>query len=376
MTLLKVEHLVKRYTADVPVVDDVSFEVRPGEVFVLLGESGCGKTTTLRAIAGFERADAGRIEFDGRLLDGDGRHVRPERRGVGFVFQDYALFPHLSVLRNVMYGLRGLGRQARRDRAMQVLKMVGLLHARDRRPQELSGGQQQRVAVARSVAPSPKLILLDEPFSNVDAGMRAAMRGDLRQTLEHEGMSAVLVTHDQEEALSFADRLAVMHEGRIAQSGRPEDVYRRPATAFVAQFLGRTNLVRVMGRGEVADTPLGPVRLSHRTQGEAIVSMRPEHLTLRPPQLGRPRGTVILRTYKGHDLSFKVRVDKRTYEVHTDFRCPFVPGDTVNVVPRESAVVLRDELHGRAGDSLPRNQALMAEAQASEAGGGSRGERP
>lgn len=345
--MLEVKNLTKHFVAgEQPVVDDVSFRVRQGEVFVLLGPSGCGKTTTLRIVSGFERADSGQVFVEGRKLEGNGSHIRPEGRGIGFVFQDYALFPHMSVLGNVMYGLKKGSRAARRDRATHLLKLVGLSNFMNRRPHELSGGQQQRVALARTIAPSPKLVLMDEPFCNLDAAMRSTMRSEIRALLTKEGMTTVLVTHDQEEAVSFGDRIAVMHAGRVEQIGPPEAVYRRPRTPFVAQFLGRTNLVQVHADGQFAQTPLGRVKLNRDATGDVVVSMRPEHLRLEAPQPGFPSGEVKTRIYKGHDLTFKVHVNRRTYEVHTDYRCPFVPGDNVRVVPIENAVVVETSVHG------------------------------
>jgi len=340
--ILEASNLAKQYVADGPeVVHDVSFRVDRGEVFVLLGPSGCGKTTTLRMLAGFERADRGEVRLDGQLLEGPGGvHVRPEQRGMGFVFQDYALFPHLTVLENVIYGLKGMGRKKRRARAMELLELVGMAQCADRKPQDLSGGEQQRIALVRSMAPSPKMILMDEPFSNLDAALRSSTRAEVRSLLGREGMSAVLVTHDQEEALSFGDRIAVMTGGRIEQVGRPEQVYRRPKTSFVAQFLGRTNLIDVNAEGNLAKTPLGPVRLNRSLHGPVTVSIRPEHLQLDAPQPGSPRGRVLDRVYKGHDLSFSVQINSRTYEVHTDYRCTFQSGDDVRIVPTENAVVL------------------------------------
>jgi iron(III) transport system ATP-binding protein len=339
--LLEASNLAKQYTAGgLPVVHDVGFRVERGEVFVLLGPSGCGKTTTLRMIAGFEPADRGEVRLDGILLEGPGVHMRPEKRDIGFIFQDYALFPHLTVLENVIYGLKSMSKSQRCDRGMELLELVGLADCRDRKPQELSGGEQQRIALARSMAPAPKLILMDEPFSNLDAALRSSTRAEVRDLLARQGMSAILVTHDQEEALSFADRIAVMNHGHIEQVGRPEQVYRRPQTTFVAQFLGRTNLLSVDAKGEIAHTPLGPIRLNRSMHGQGSVSIRPEHLQLDAPQPGFPRGRVLDRVYKGHDLSFTVQIDELIYEVHTDYRCTFQSGDDVRIVPIENAVVL------------------------------------
>lgn len=344
-TLLTVEGLTKRFAPEAPpVVQSVGFAVAEGEIFALLGPSGCGKTTTLRLVAGFERADAGTVVLAGRPLTATGTHVPPERRGVGLVFQDYALFPHLSVLQNVAFGLRHLPRAERPGRAREALELVGLSGLEARRPQRLSGGQQQRVALARALAPRPGLILLDEPFSNLDALLRQSTRAEIRTLLKEWGTTAVLVTHDQEEALSFADRLAVMRAGRIEQVGTPEEVYYQPRTLFVAQFLGRTNLLLSQAAGEEAETPLGRVGLSCSAKGPVLLSLRPEHLTLEAPDAGRGlRGTVVGREFKGHDITFHVQCDGSDYLVHTHNRMPYELGDAVCVCPLEKAVVLESQ---------------------------------
>jgi len=341
-SLLSVQHLTKRFGPGAPpVVHDVSFDVADGEIFAILGPSGCGKTTTLRCVAGFERPTEGTIATQERTLSGPDVHVPPEERGVGLVFQDYALFPHLSVLDNVAFGLNGDTHDDRAARGREVLDMVGLNGFEDRQPQHLSGGQQQRVALARALAPEPDLILLDEPFSNLDALLREETRQEVRQLLKDKGMSAVLVTHDQQEVLSFADRLAVMRGGQIDQIGPPEAVYDRPRTLFVAQFLGRTNLLLSQAHGPEADTPLGTVPLTKEAEGTVMVSLRPEHLTLKPPEgSDGPLGTVVERAFKGHDITYRLECDGSEYLVHTHSRVSFQPGDTVCICPHAEAVVL------------------------------------
>lgn len=222
-----------------PAVADASFEVEAGEIFALIGPSGCGKTTTLRMIAGFEDTDSGSIELAGD----DITRVEAEKRGVGIVFQDYALFPHLNVLDNVGFAIRDVGRRERNRRAGSFLDMVGLAGYGERFPDQLSGGQQQRVALARTFAARPRLILLDEPFSNLDSALRQATRREIRQLLKQNGVGAVFVTHDQEEALTLSDRIAVFNQGRVEQVGTPREVYEFPQTAFVAGFLGVSNLI-------------------------------------------------------------------------------------------------------------------------------------
>ncbi len=342
--ILSIQGLTKRFVAGAPpVVDEVSFTVGNGEIVALLGPSGCGKTTTLRLIAGFEHADAGTVTVGGRLLTGPSIHVPPEARGVGVVFQDYALFPHLSVLENVLFGLQRLPRSQRVARAREALKLVGLSGYENRKPHELSGGQQQRVAIARTLAPMPQLVLLDEPFSNLDALLRQATRQEIRTVLKEAGLSALLVTHDQEEALSFADRVGVMRAGRIEQVGTPEEVYYQPRTLFVAQFLGRTNLILSRAAGDTAETPLGRIGLNRPAAGDVLLALRPEHLTLEAPDSASGcRGRVVGREFKGHDITFRVELNGAEYLVHTDNLVPYQPGDLVSVRPLAPAVVLEN----------------------------------
>ena len=342
--LLSVQNVTKRFSPQLaPVVNNVSFEVGAGEIFALLGPSGCGKTTTLRLIAGFERAESGEIHVEGRCIESPSIHTAPESRQIGFVFQDYALFPHLNVLDNVAFGLRKLSPKDRRDRALEALAMVELAALRDRKPHDLSGGEQQRVALARSMAPSPKLILLDEPFSNLDAGLRQSTRREVRQLLKNAGMSAMLVTHDREEALSFADRVAVMENGRLEQTGAPEAVYNHPKTPFVAEFLGKTNLIPGDARGDCAETGLGTFKLDCHATGRVLLSIRPEHLTMIHAAAGDKNakfGKIIEREFKGHDLTYRVQVEAKDYFVQTDYRCPYQIGDWVQLKAVEPAVAL------------------------------------
>jgi iron(III) transport system ATP-binding protein len=340
--LLTVESITKRFAAT-PVVKDVSFTVYPGEIFALLGPSGCGKTTTLRIIAGFERADTGTISMTERSLANSSVHVPPESRGIGFVFQDYALFPHKNVLDNVAFGLRKVPKKTRRDRAFEVLDMVGMTDLHGRLPHHLSGGEQQRVALARSIIARPKLLLLDEPFSSLDPGLRQTTRDEVRALLKAEGISAVLVTHAQEEALSFAERLAVMKDGTVEQIGTPEVVYRQPKTAYVADFLGQTNFVNAYVKEGVAETPFGRVAVEGAATGEMLLSIRPECLTMVAPDAGNSGtkgGRIVGQAFKGHDFTYRVEVDGQFYLVQTDYRCPFQVGDTVRL-EAVSAVIVR-----------------------------------
>jgi iron(III) transport system ATP-binding protein len=238
MPLLEVDRIAHAYGRHV-VVSDLSFSLAAGEIGCLLGASGCGKTTALRLIAGFERPDAGEVRIDGETVGSPTRLVPPERRAIGMVFQEYALFPHLSVADNVGFGLRKSAVAARRERVDELLRLVGLAGQGGRYPHELSGGQQQRVALARALAPSPRLLLLDEPFSNLDIELRERLSLEVRDILKTTGTTAILVTHDQHEAFAVADVVGIMQHGRIEQWAPPYDLYHRPATRFVADFVGQ-----------------------------------------------------------------------------------------------------------------------------------------
>lgn len=342
--LLVVKHIEKSFEKDVPVVQKTTFDVNENEIVALLGPSGCGKTTTLRIIAGFERLDAGEVYLDGVLLSSRENNIQPQKRGIGFVFQDYALFPHMTALDNVAFGLTELPKFKRKVFAEEVLCRTGMGDHKHKSPAELSGGQQQRVALARAIAPEPKLVLLDEPFSNLDAMLRDTTRKEVRSILKKAGMSAVLVTHDQEEALSFADRIAVMNNGRIEQIGTPEEVYYKPKTKFVAQFLGRTNIFEAeVNDSDTIDTELGSLKLNCRAKGQITCSIRPEHLTITKPNgssAGCTKGVVVAREFRGHDITYHVECNGERYIVHTDNRILFNRFDEVVVSPLEPAVVL------------------------------------
>ena len=288
----------------VTALDGVDLAVPAGSLTALLGPSGCGKTTLLRVVAGFERPDGGSVSVGGRVVAGPGVHVPPERRRVGIVPQEHALFPHLSVAANVGYGLgRGAGRAPRVE---QVLALAGLGGLGERMPHELSGGQQQRVALARALAPEPSVVLLDEPFGSLDAALRAELRLEIATVLRQSGATAVLVTHDQDEALSMADLVAVMRDGRIVQLGAPDDVYCRPADLWVAGFVGRANVIggEMVGPGKVA-CALGILEaVGGRPSGPVRLAVRPEQLRLVSDGAGD--GRVEHRQYFGHDALLAV----------------------------------------------------------------------
>jgi iron(III) transport system ATP-binding protein len=340
-TIVEIKNISKSFTKNNPVVNDVTFDVKPDEIFALLGPSGCGKTTTLRLIAGFEYADSGSIMIQNKIVEQDKTHALPQERGIGFVFQDYALFPHMTAIQNVAFGLKDIPKNKREVFAEEVLCRTGMEKYKDRTPDELSGGQQQRVALARAIAPKPKLVLMDEPFSGLDAMLRDSTRKEVRAILKKSGMSAILVTHDQEEALSFADRIAVMNNGKIEQIGTPEEVYYQPKTQFVAQFLGRTNLFRAYADGgNEVDTQFGGVRINKNAKGLILCSIRPEHLGIVKADLEEDCGTIIGREFRGHDITYYVLFRGDRYIVHTDNRDIFELDDKVIMKPLEQAVVL------------------------------------
>lgn len=301
---LTIQRLSRRYGSLVA-VNDVSLELEAGKFMALLGPSGCGKTTLLRLIAGFEQPDSGVIMIGGRTVVGPcGAGIPPEQRRVGMVFQDYALFPHLNVAQNVAYGLP---RNPERDaRVHELLTLVGLADAGRRMPHELSGGQQQRVALARALAPRPALILLDEPFSNLDAGLRLTVRNEVRQILRREGATALFVTHDQEEALSIADLVGVMISGRIVQVAPPRELYERPATRAVAAFVGAANFVSAEAHGLVAQSVLGPLPLLTPHHGPVQVLIRPEAIELIIDDQSPHQ--IIERNYFGADVRCEIRL--------------------------------------------------------------------
>jgi iron(III) transport system ATP-binding protein len=298
--LIRARGLVKRF-GSVTALEGFDLDVPRGVILALLGPSGCGKTTALRVLAGLEAPDAGEVDVGGRRMTGGGTFVPPERRRIGMVFQDWALFPHLDVAHNVAFGVEGRDQ----DRVWELLSMMGLGGMERRMPHELSGGQQQRVAVARALAPRPEAVLLDEPFSNLDAGLRARLRREVRDILRLAGVTTVFVTHDQEEALSIADRIAVMADGRVLQAGEPLEVYEQPATPAVAALLGDANFLPGEVRGGVVSTAIGELPAAGQPPGAVEVMLRPEALRVEP----EPDGAVVEDVeFFGHDQLVRVRL--------------------------------------------------------------------
>ena len=342
-------NVVKRYGAATAVAD-ISFTVESGSLVTLLGPSGCGKTTTLRMIAGLELPTEGRILIAGR----DVTSLNATQRDVSMVFQSYALFPHMSVLENVCYGLRrsGIAKNASNARAREGLALVGLAGYEARQPSELSGGQQQRVAVARALVLKPSVLLFDEPLSNLDARLRRQMREEIRELQQRLALTAVYVTHDQQEAMAVSDCIIVMNAGRIEQQGSPRDLYERPATTFVARFMGESN----PARGSVlrldakrVRVRLGPAEIDidnvTTVDGEVTVAVRPEAITVEPSPgpAGALPGRVIKATYVGTLIEYSIDTDIGTlFATCSRVERPFKEGDRVALVLAPHGVIVVD----------------------------------
>jgi ABC-type Fe3+/spermidine/putrescine transport system ATPase subunit len=328
------------------VLDGLSLEIAAGEVFFLLGASGCGKTTLLRLVAGFLAPDAGAIRFADRDVTG----VPAERRGIGMVFQNYALWPHLSVAGNVAFGLdlRGVAAAEKRERVEQALAMVELAGFGERRIAELSGGQQQRVALARALVIRPGVLLLDEPLSNLDARLRAQMRAEVRRVCKAAGVTAIYVTHDQQEALATADRIAVLVAGRVAQVGTPRELYERPRSRAVAEFVGEANLLpgTVAGPGAVA-CALGTLATTALPEGAApgaavLVCLRPERIRLDAAGEGNAFAAELAgQSYQGDRAQWQLAAGGTTLAASEAAPPPRAPGDrvTCRVAPADVVVL-------------------------------------
>ncbi len=305
MTSIHINSLTKAFGETIA-VNNVSLTIESGQLFFLLGPSGCGKTTLLRMLAGFIDPTDGTIMFGDR----DVTHLPPHKRNTGMVFQSYALWPHMTVLQNVAYGLklRKLDANVQEKRAKEALSVVQMEHLAHRKPNELSGGQQQRVALARSIVVEPDVLLLDEPLSNLDAKLRLEMRTEIRRICTTLGITTVYVTHDQKEALSIADRMAVLKDGHIQQIGSPQEVYNQPCSSFVASFIGETNFIEAKGDGNMLKTPIGVLESIHQSSAtNVIVSIRPEsfNITDSPSSPNSFAGTCIESIYLGESAQHK-----------------------------------------------------------------------
>jgi iron(III) transport system ATP-binding protein len=351
MTAIRIDHLSKSYGPAL-VVDDVSLAIRSGELFFLLGPSGCGKTTLLRALAGFVAPEIGEIHFDGWRMD----DVPPKDRGTGMVFQNYALWPHMTVAQNIAFGLevRRIPTAERERRVAEAVKLVRLEGQERSRPTQLSGGQQQRVALARALVIRPAVLLLDEPLSNLDARLRSEMREEIRRIHDETKLTTIYVTHDQKEALSLADRMAVMHRGRVVQVGTPRELYQRPQSQFVASFLGEVNMIEGRVASTNADhisveTDVGilegsPPAAKLKVGSTAICCIRPECISLAAPTGPGPnriRATLDREVFLGEVRHVYLRAGKRTLESYRLQANPTGAGGEVDcVVARDDVVVL------------------------------------
>jgi iron(III) transport system ATP-binding protein len=361
--MIEVEHLSLTYHSAKQThlaVNDVSFTVQRGQFYTLLGPSGCGKTTTLRCVAGLERPDLGEIRVDGAPVSSSAKDIwiPPNRRSIGMVFQSYAIWPHMSVFENVAfplrYGQKKVPSGEIRGRVQKALDMVQLGHLADRAAPHLSGGQQQRLALARAFVMEPTVLLLDEPLSNLDAKLREEMRIELRHLVKAMGMTTIFVTHEQIEALTLSDVIAVMKDGKIVQEGSPLDIYQKPANAFVADFIGKSNLVPGTVTSNAAadgtirvDCQLGSLTCTAPagTSGSIMVAIRPEHLELSPsgtPDENVLRGTVEAAAFVGNMTDCLVRVGQTSFKVqlHPD-RTPAIGSDVALYIAARHCLAMR-----------------------------------
>ena len=334
---LDIRNLVCRFNGRA-VVDDVSLSIQPGQVTCLLGPSGCGKSTTLRIIAGVESQESGSILVDGETISGPRRNLPPEQRGIGLMFQDFALFPHLSVADNVAFGLRSGTREEKRARVSELLDRVDLLRFIDGYPHELSGGEQQRVALARALAPRPKVMLMDEPFSGLDNRLRDGIRDETLTLLKSEDTAVLLVTHEPEEAMRMADEIALMRQGRIVQRGAPYNVYTRPVDRAAVGFFSDTNTLRAVVNGALADTVFGQFLAPGVADGTAVdIVFRPQHVRIDFDRNGQgplptardgvaARGLVERARFMGHESLVEFRMDHDGSLLKATVPGVFLPG--------------------------------------------------
>jgi thiamine transport system ATP-binding protein len=341
MTGLRLEALHKRF-GETQAVDGVSFEVAVGEVVAVLGPSGCGKSTLLMLIAGLETPDKGEVFWKERSMSG----VPPHQRGFGLMFQDYVLFPHMNVYDNVAFGLRmsGMEEKSMQARVTEMLELVGLPGFERRDVNTLSGGEQQRVALARSLAPQPRLLMLDEPLGSVDRTLRERLMVELRHILQQMGQSAIYVTHDQEEAFAIADRVVLMRAGKVAQIGRPREIYLQPASLFVARFLGLTNLlegqIKQVDGQAIARTSIGDIPIDGYDEGAATVLLRPDVVRLDADKGYQIRGRVVETSFRGTICRTVIEVNgtQLTFDLPSSAPVPGVGAEVVVSFEPERAV--------------------------------------
>lgn len=307
---LTLDHVSRRYPGGAEAVRDVSLRVKPGEILCLVGPSGCGKTTLLRLCSGIERPSSGRILLDGREISGPAGHVPPERRGIGLMFQDYALFPHLSIVDNVRFGLKPLPEREQVELARRALARVGMLHHERDYPHMLSGGEQQRVALARALAPRPGILLMDEPFSNLDGRMRDEVRDGAISILRETRATSIIVTHDPEEAMRVADRIVLMNRGAIVQAGTGAELYRTPQSLFAARFFCELNEIPGLARAGSVETPVGrfPIGAAHADGTKLVLCVRPRGVGFGAKGEG-PAGRVLSRRFVGEVDLYDIAVE-------------------------------------------------------------------
>ncbi|GAB1582815.1 ABC transporter ATP-binding protein [Phyllobacterium phragmitis] len=338
---LTLEHIGRRF-GETLALDDVSFSIRHGEIICLVGQSGCGKSSLLRIIAGVDTADSGRVLLGKTEVAGPDRFVEPEERNIGFVFQDYALFPHLTVEENVAFGLKKLPRHEARERAAAVIARIGIETLARRYPHMLSGGEQQRVALARALAPKPRILLMDEPFSNLDRGLRERVREETTATLRALGTTVIMVTHDPEEALSAGDRVVLMQKGRIVQIATGYEIYDRPNSLYAAEFFCPLNKLPGVYRNGRVETALGafPAGLNLPEGGQALACIRPQAFRLAQPGEGMS-ARVVRCSFLGEieQLAIKVEGVEGTLHMRTTERIEVKPGDDVRLVIEPGGVL-------------------------------------
>lgn len=336
MSLLSVESLACAYGSH-PIVDDVTFTLNEGDIACLLGPSGCGKTTILRALAGFNDVSAGCIQMKGAVISAPHHTVSPEKRNMGMVFQDYALFPHLTVAENIAFGLRHLSSTKRRETVKSVLTLVRLPDLSQRFPHELSGGQQQRVALARALAPQPSLLLMDEPFSNLDTEMRKALSVEVRDIIKEQGLSAIMVTHDQDEAFVVSDVVGVLSDGRLQQWGSAESLYYRPENLTVARFVGEGELFEARCvSNDAFETELGVLSVANN---ESCPVEQRIHLFVRPCDIkpiisvdAQIAATIMSREFMGDTVRFRLALPSGRVITSVNYEhLSFKPGDQVGI---------------------------------------------
>lgn len=327
MTTLQVQHIIKQFPGtQQSAVNGISFELYGGEILALVGPSGCGKTTTLRIIAGLERPDSGVVRLNDRIVAADNVFIPPEKRGVGMVFQDHALFPHLTVSENIAFGLRGQSRAQVTQVVGEMLHLVGLLPLAKRYPHALSGGERQRVALARALAPHPVLVLMDEPFSSLDADLRLEMREQVRRVLKSIKATVVFVTHDQDEALYMGDRLAVINNGHLEQIGTPEEIFHQATTRFVAEFMGDSDFLKgqILRRGIQTEIGFVDQAVSLPDSSPVEIAVRADDIDFQPGE--EPNSVIVDRFFRGAFNLYRLRLDSgqilHAFSDHTRILAP------------------------------------------------------